>query len=161
MSLIILAAILLVVLFAVVLPFGAPYLPTLHSERRLALELLDLKRGQTLIELGSGDGRLLLAAARAGLNVIGYELNPILVLFSRLYTWRYRKHIKIIWRNFWRSTLPECDGIYVFLHTRFMVRLDKKLTQELTSPVKVVSYGFKIPHKKLITEKNALLLYKY
>ena len=87
---------LFVIIFILVLAFGgvllrgAPYVPTLDRQGKIALELLDLKPGQTLLELGSGDGKMLVLAARAGLNVVGIELNPLLVGVSWLRTRRYR-----------------------------------------------------------------------
>jgi hypothetical protein len=80
-----------VLMFGFVVFFGAPYLPTLKPQIETALDLLDLKPGQTLIEVGSGDGRVLLAAAHRGLHAVGYELNPILVLFSLWHTRKVRK----------------------------------------------------------------------
>src|SRR3989337_2804463 len=110
-----LIAIIIVFLFSFVILFGAPYLPTLKSRTADALELLNLKPGQTLLELGSGDGRLLRLAAKQGINSIGFELNPLLVLYSRLINLRYRKLIRVKWGNYWNKKLPSADGIYVFL----------------------------------------------
>ena len=53
----------IVLLFTSAVGFGAPFLPTLRKRVNDALDLLDLKEGQTMLELGSGDGRLLRAAA--------------------------------------------------------------------------------------------------
>ena len=120
---------LFIVIFAVLLAFGgvilrgAPYVPTLEPQARAALELLDLRPGQTLLELGSGDGKVLLVAARSGLNVIGIELNPILVVVSRLRTWRYRRQVQVIWGDLWRTEWPACDGVFTFLLGRFMPAL--------------------------------------
>lgn len=150
-----------VLCFGLVVAVGAPYVPTLKQQNHTALELLGLKPGQTLLELGSGDGRVLKAAAAQGINAIGYELNPLLLLWSRLATWRYRRLIKVYWRNFWKVNLPKTDGIYVFLLNKYMLKLDKKITQETTNSVKLVSYGFKIPNKKPQKVKNGLFLYTY
>lgn len=148
--------------FAVVILFGAPYLPTLKQQQRDALKLLQLKPGQTLLELGSGDGRMLRAAAEHGIHAIGYELNPILVLVSYIVCYKYRTLISIHWGSFWNVKWPPTDGIYVFLHTRFMARLDKKIIQEYSGKkVKVVSYAFHIPDKKPTKTKQALYLYTY
>jgi hypothetical protein len=147
-------------LFGFVILFGAPYLPTLNKQRQLALELLDLKPGQTLVELGSGDGRMLAAAARQGIRSIGYELNPLLVIYSKATLWRYRKLVDVKLGNFWTQRLPECDGIYVFLLDRYMTKLYKKITQEITSPVKLVSFAFKVPKQKTVTERNGMFLYQ-
>lgn len=157
-----LLAFILILSFAFVLLFGAPYLPTLKKQQADALDLLDLKPGQTLLELGCGDGRMLLAAARRGIHGVGYELNPFLALTSRIVTWKYRDIVKIQFGNFWAYDWPETDGIYVFLHTRFMTKLDTKIIQQYGSrKVKVVSYAFKIPGKKPVKTKDALYLYEY
>lgn len=51
--------------------FGPPYVPTRKRNMQAALDLLELKPGQTMLELGSGDGRVLIAAAKQGVNVVG------------------------------------------------------------------------------------------
>ncbi len=150
----------LLITFAFVVMFGAPYLPTLNRQTETALEMLDLKPGQVLLELGSGDGRVLRAAAKRGIHGIGYEINPLLVMFSRLYNWRYRRLINFRWANYWHVKLPECDGIYVFLLDKYMKKLNKKIIQDL-SRVKLLSYAFKIPGRPVVKEKNGLFLYKY
>lgn len=148
--------------FAIVLFFGAPYVPTLKKQQTDALDLLGLKPGQTMLELGSGDGRMLRAAAERGIYAIGYELNPILVMAAYLVTWKYRKLVRIRFGSFWNGDWPLTDGIYVFLHTRFMTKLDTKIIQQYDGKkVKIVSYAFKIPNKKPIKTKEALYLYEY
>src|SRR6185437_14338154 len=130
MTYVLFAVILVLVLsFGGVLLRGAPYLPTLDAQGRAALELLDLKPGQTLLELGSGDGKMLVLAAQAGLNVVGIELNPFLVVVSWLRTWRYRRQVRIIWGDFWKVKWPVCDGVFVFLLDRFMPKLDKRMRE--------------------------------
>ncbi len=149
------------VLFVFVIAFGAPFLPTLKSRTPDALKLLNLKPGQTLVELGSGDGRLLKLAAEQGVYAIGYELNPILVVWTYVSCWRYRKYITVHLGNFWHKKLPPTDGIYTFLLDPYMEKLDKKITQEITRKVKLVSFAFEIPHKKPSKEINGMRLYEY
>lgn len=150
-----------ILLFGFVVVFGAPYLPTLKKQTETALDLLDLKPGQTLLELGSGDGRVLKAAARRGIKAVGYELNPLLVMVAWVNTFWYRKDVTIHWGNYWAKKWPPADGIFVFLLDRYMDRLDKKVTQEYRRPVKLISFAFKIPHKKPAQEKDGLYLYTY
>jgi hypothetical protein len=157
---------LLVIIFSVcfvgVLLFGAPYVPTLKQQQADALDLLALKPGKKMIELGSGDGRMLRAAAKQGLNVIGYELNPLLVIISYFVTFKYRNQVSVRWGNFWTKDWPLTDAIYVFLLDKFMEKLDKKIIQQYKGKnVKVVSYAFKIPGKKPVKTKGALYLYEY
>lgn len=148
-------------LFGAVLLFGAPYLPTLKKQSGVALDLLSLKPGQTLVELGSGDGRVMRLAAERGLKVVGYELNPLLVAVSYFVCFKHRKNVRIVWGNFWQRKLPECDGVFVFLLEKYMKNLDTKIIQETSKNVKLVSYAFEIPNKKPIKQMSGMFLYDY
>lgn len=151
---------LLLVCFAIVLLFGAPYLPTLTSEVTTALELAELKAGDHLLELGCGDGRVVLAAAKRGLKVTGYELNPLLALVTWLRTRRYHKQVRVVWGNFWNRPWPEAQVIFVFLLPRYMARLDAKISAA-TKPVKLLSFAFEIPDRKPVRRKAGVYLYEY
>lgn len=152
----------LVLIFAFVLARGAPYLPTMRSQTDTALDLLDLKQGDSLLELGCGDGRIMRRAAERGLQVVGYELNPLLVIVAKANTWRYRRQVKVIWGDFWYGDWPPTDGIFVFLLDRYMKKLDKKITQQYKNqPIKLVSFAFKIPGQTPHKTKNGVFLYHY
>ena len=155
------ALIVVLMIFALAVFFGAPYLPTLKPQARAALDLLDLKPGQTLLELGSGDGRVLRQAARRGIKAVGYEINPILVIVSYIVTFKYRRHVTIKWRNYWRADWPQADGIYVFLLDKYMVKLDKKIRRQKPRPPKLASFAWKMPGKKITAEKDGVYLYSY
>lgn len=152
----------MVLTFGAVLLVGAPYVPTLREARTDALELLALKPGQVLYELGSGDGSLLIEAAQRDLKVVGYELNPFLVVIAWLRTRRYRRQISIKWGNFWRADFAKADGVFVFLLDRYMERLDNLLKNAAGSKdIRLVSHAFKIPGKKPLKKKGAMRLYTY
>ncbi len=148
--------------YSLVLLFGAPYLPTLSKQKSEALDMLALKPGQQFVDLGCGDGRLLVAAAERGLIVTGYEMNPFLFFYAWLRTRRYGRNVKVKLRNFWKADLSSADGVFVFLLDRFMTRLDKMLSKySKDHQIKLVSHAFKIPGKRPIHTKGALLLYIY
>lgn len=130
-----------VLFFGLVVFFGAPYLPTKKKTIEDAFKLADLQPGQTLLELGSGDGRVLLAAAKRGVYAIGYELNPILVVWSWLITLRYRRLVKVRWGNYWLANWPETDVVYVFLLQKYMKKLDNKIVQTYFAPHRKCSNG--------------------
>ena len=117
----------LILLFGCVIVVGPPYLPTLRKQVETALDLLALEPGQTLLELGSGDGRVALAAAKRGYKVLGIELNPLLVLTSILVTWKYRKQVRIIWGSYWGQMWPRADAVFTFMLPRFMPMLDRRI----------------------------------
>lgn len=151
----------IVVSFGGVLAFGAPYLPTLKSQAETALDLAELSPGRILLELGSGDGRVALAAARRGYKVVGYELNLLLVLVSRLITWRYRELVTIHWSNFLSADWPPADVIFVFGLDRLMSKINSKIELETKKPTRLISYAFRVPGKKPTKSSNGLFVYDY
>lgn len=140
--------------------FGAPYLPTRKKQAEEALDLLDLKKGEVFVDLGCGDGMMLVHAAKRGLVAHGYELNPLVWFVAWLRCLRYKNaHVHL--KNYWSVVLPmNTKGVYVFLLDPFMKRLDMKLKEEAKG-AKLVSYTFKIPNKKTVETKHALNLYQY
>lgn len=147
-------------LFALGAILGAPYVPILKKSSDDLFDMIDLKTGATIIDLGSGDGAFALEAAKRGHKVIGYEINPILVIIARVRTLKYRKQVTIYLRDFWRTELPDADAIYVFLIDRYMQKLGDKLKSELMKPTLVVSHVFKIPNLKPIKENQNTSVYK-
>lgn len=150
-----------VFLFSFVVLFGAPYLPTMRAQQKVALDLLDLKKGQVFYDLGCGDGRVLKAAAKRGLKTTGYELNPILAVVAWLSTLRYRKNVRIKCGNFWNANIKDADGIFIFLIKNKMASLDKFIQGRCKKPVKLASYAFQIPGKKEVAKSAGVYLYAY
>ncbi len=151
----------LMICFAGVLLFGAPYLPTLKPQVLVALQLADMKPGQTLIELGCGDGKILIAAAKQGMLVVGYELNPLLAGICWLRTRRYRTQVKVVCADFWRVEWPPAEAIFTFLLPKYMKKLDTKITQYNHKPVKLVSFAFQIPNKTFAGSLQGVYRYDY
>lgn len=159
----ILGPLLLIVIacFGFVLAFGPPYLPTLSKSMKSALEVADMKPGERLLELGCGDGKVLIAAAKQGVHAVGFELNPLLVLLCKVRCWRYRHLVKVQWANFWTQPWPPTDVIFVFGLPRIMNKLDKKIVQDLDTTVKLVSFAFPIPNRKPVSSKDGVYEYIY
>ncbi len=151
----------ILVCFGFVLLVGAPYLPTLTPQVKRALDMLDLQPGQTMLELGCGDGKVLIAAAERGLKCVGYELNPIMAAIAWLRTRRYGKSVRIVCRDFWGEKWPKADGIFAFALPRLMRRLDGKIEREVAKPVRLVSFAFTIPDKKPTRQEKGLYQYDY
>ena len=64
---------------------GAPWIPTRKDDVERFLKLIKIEPGQTVIDLGSGDGRLLFACAKKGAIAKGYEVAILPYLVSK---WR-------------------------------------------------------------------------
>ena len=155
------------ILLFIVIPFGlgavlgAPYVPILRRDSRRILKLSGLKPGQTLIDLGSGDGRLLRAAAAGGIRCIGYEINPYLVWISRIVCWRYRKLVTIHTANIWNIKFPPADVIYIFILDRYTEKLEQKFSAEITRPTKIISYVYQLPHRKPVHVTHNTFIYEF
>jgi SAM-dependent methyltransferase len=161
MTVLVLIVLAILFCFSFVVLFGAPYLPTLSKQVTISLDLLDLKPGQTMLELGCGDGRVLIAAAERGWKAVGYELNPILAFVAWVRTRKYGRRVQVRCRDFWVAKWPVTEGIFGFILPRYMSKLHKKVIQESHRPVKVVSFAFTIEDKKPAAEREGVYLYEY
>lgn len=127
--------------------FGAPYVPSRSAQVQALVELSGVHSGQKMVDLGSGDGRIVEAFARAGAEAHGYEINPMLVWTSRqrLRAAGVSGNTFIHWKSFWPIDLSSMD-IVVFFGTRHILdQLSEKLRRELKPGSRVVSNGYKLP----------------
>jgi len=158
-------AVLLFASFMLVVFRGAPYVPTRGRDLDDLFKLYRFKKSDLLIDLGSGDGRILLAAASRGIRSLGYELNPLLVWLSQRRLARFSGLATVKLADFWLAKLPdETAVVFVFLADPFMKKLDAKLQHEATRlghDIILVSYGPKIPGKTPEKTQGGFLSYRY
>ena len=150
--------------FGLVVLFGAPYLPAHKKAVDDALSLIKVSKGGRILDLGCGDGKFLVAAAKKGYKCTGYEINIFLFLIVKLRLLKY-KNADVKLGNFWNNDFPEdTEVVYVFLLDKYMCKLDKKMRREakrLNKSLSLVSYVFKIPNKKLAKEVGGVRVYEY
>ena len=136
--------------FFLVLSFytGAPYVPSKSKTARRMTELAHITKGTRVIDLGSGDGKLLFLAASQGADATGYEINPFLVLFTNIKALcsPYRTRVRAIWKNFWHADLSKADVILLYLIPWKMNQLEDKLLKETKPGTKIISNSFIFPH---------------
>jgi trans-aconitate methyltransferase len=132
---------------ALVLPFtqGALYVSTSRAKIAAFIEEVPMRAGQTLVDLGCGDGRVLREAQkRYGVHTIGYEINPVAYLKARLFSFGLHK-IKIRRENFWEADLAGADVVFCYLYPDVMIKLAAKLTTDLKPGTVVASSNFSLP----------------
>lgn len=151
-------AVIVVLAFGAVVFVGAPYLPTLKNQVDIALDLADLRPGETLLELGCGDGRVLVAAAERGWRAVGIEINPFLAIIAWARTRRYGNLVTVRLGSFWNLRWPKSEAVFVFLVPRFMGQLDKKMRQY---GGRLVSVAFVIPDKTPVKTRDSVYCYDY
>ena len=116
-----------------------------------------------MVDLGSGDGVVLKVANEFGARGFGVELNPFLVLFTKL---RFlRNHdIQIKMGNLFKIDFPaKTTVVYIFGDDRDisnMITAVQKQANRIGKDLFVISHGFEIPNKKPVKRYRAYLLYK-
>ena len=153
-----------VLLFAFVVFFGAPYVPSKKRDLAKAFdELYSLGSKDLLVDIGSGDGIVLRLATRKGARAVGYEINPILVMLSK-FLCRSQSLIDIRLKNFWLAKFPdETTIVYVFGESRDIKKMATKVQNEsnrLEKKILLMSYGFQVPNLELIKRNNTHFLYE-
>jgi len=126
---------------------AAPWLPTRRDDIRRLFDLAELKPGETVYDLGCGDGRVLLVAAEEyGARAVGFEISivPYLAALVRRAMNPFRKNITVRFEDFYRTSLKEADLVYCFLTPSAMQRLKTKFVRELRPGARVVSYTFSL-----------------
>lgn len=154
----------LIFIFGFVVFFGAPYVPSKQKHLKVAFDsLYRLSKKDVLLDLGSGDGRVLREAARRGARAVGYELNPLLVLIANLLTKDKKRAISKV-ANIWTASFPlDTTVVYIFGDGRDIKRLERKITSEATRlkrELYVISYGFTLPGRAPKNQAAAYYLYE-
>ena len=140
---------------------GAIYVPTDENALRQVAALAKIKPGEKAVDLGAGDGRIVIALAKAGAEAHGYEHNPLLVWIARR---RIRKaglsgRAFVHRKNFWDESLAAFDVIVIFGVGYIMRRLEKKLSGEAKRNARIISHVFKFPDWAPQESKEGVHLY--
>jgi SAM-dependent methyltransferase len=125
---------------------AAPFVPTWGSDVKRIIKAAAIKPGQKFYDLGSGDGRLLFAAYKAGALSTGFEISLLpyfLSSFRRLFV-ENKKNYEIKYKSFWQSDLSGADIVYIFLFPEANSKLRPKFEQELKKGAKVIAYTWPI-----------------
>lgn len=124
---------------------GAPWLPTKMDTVRQMLLMAEVTPDDIVYDLGSGDGRIVLAAAKEFYaRSVGIEVNPFWVVWTRLAIWvlRVRGRAHVVWGNFFRKDLSEANVVVLYLLQVTNDLLRRKLETELKPGTRVVSRTF-------------------
>ncbi|XP_075068860.1 ATP synthase subunit C lysine N-methyltransferase isoform X2 [Mixophyes fleayi] len=145
----------LLALHAVVTPFVAPalrkiclpYVPATKTQVENVLKMLQHRKG-LVVDIGSGDGRIVIAAAKKGFRAVGYELNPWLVWYSRYRAWREGVHhnAKFHISDLWKVSFSQYTNIVIFGVPQMMSCLEQKLQIELNVTARIIACRFPFPH---------------
>lgn len=150
------------VVFPIVLFRGGPYVVTREEYSLKMIALTKPKAGEKMLDLGSGDGRIVIDFARRGVLAHGYEINPYLVRVSqrKIVEQNLEQNAFIYCKDFWRETLSEFDVIAIYPAGFMLDKLEKKFESELKPGTRVVINGFKLPNWDLKERDGQVYLYE-
>jgi hypothetical protein len=143
---------------------GAAWSPASKRVVDKILDLADVGSQDLLYDLGSGDGRIVVQAARKyQATGLGIEADPFRVIWSRLNLkiLGLNKKTRIIWGDIFKQDLSHATVVTVFLWQRTNEKLKEKLQRELKPGTRVISYIWTFSGWKplAIDKKDRIYLY--
>jgi cyclopropane fatty-acyl-phospholipid synthase-like methyltransferase len=144
--------------------YGLPPVPTKPARIRKALKLANLQPDEVLYDLGAGDGRVLLIAAREfGAKAVGIEVGPVqcAVIWLRAVTSGFGNQIQIRWANFYKADLRDADVVFVYVTSKEIVKLVPHLEMQLKNGARVISVSADFPEWEPSTFDERGLIFVY
>ncbi len=127
--------------------FIAPFVATPTPVVRQMLILAELKPGETLYDLGSGDGRAVIMAAKDfGAKSVGVELREDLVkrALSNIHELSLETKAQVFQNDIFKVDLSQADVVFLYLTTSANEKVKPKLETELKSGARIVSHDYEI-----------------
>jgi outer membrane protein assembly factor BamB/precorrin-6B methylase 2 len=125
----------------------AIFVPTPQDVVEKMLELARVKKSETVADLGCGDGRIVVTAARKyGCKAIGYDIDPECVKLARENVGKHRVGalVSIVQKDFFTVELEKIDVVALYLPPRVCGRLLPQL-QRLRPGARIVAHAFALP----------------
>jgi len=142
---------------------GAPYVPTHRGEIEGLFKELALGPNDVVVDLGSGDGVVLRAAAKQGAKAVGVEIHPVFFAISLILSFRWRNRVSNRLGNMWHFTLPnDTTIVFTFAASRYMARIEERVRGEakrLGRPLTLICYGAPLAKLQPIKKIRAFSLY--
>jgi len=126
----------------------APYVPMPWHVVDRIMEVVEVSEDDVVYDLGSGDGRILLRAAKSrGARGVGYEIDPALVEEARsaISAAGVQDRVEVREGDFFDADLGPATVVTLFLITSAQRQLRPKLLEELRPGTRVAGYMWEIP----------------
>lgn len=142
----------------------APYVPTKMGHIRKILKLAGVKKGKKFYELGSGDGRVVIEAAKLKADSMGIEQSWLRVLYSRYKAAKLASHFRCGNATFkhgdiFKRSYQDADILYIYLLPKGVKRLEDKLKKELKKGTIVITQTYHFPTWKPIKKIDNFQIY--
>lgn len=139
-----------------------PYIPSPMKVVGEALDIVSVGGNDVLYDLGAGDGRVVLEAAKRGAYAVAVEIDPYLceVIRRRAYEEGVVDRVSVVEASFFDVDLSNATIVYVYLYKSVNEALKEKFEKELPLGARIIAIDFPIPGwiplavKKVVDEKN-------
>lgn len=128
------------------------------------LELADLEEGDTVVDLGAGDGRILIQAVQNySVEGLGFEIDPLRVLLARYFVWRrgLSPRIKIKWADIFNTDFSAADVVVMYMTRDSNERIRPIFEEQLDPGTRVVCNAFSVPGWTPLKVDNLNLIFVY
>jgi Predicted O-methyltransferase len=131
--------------FSVSEEYKVAFVPTAHNLVDAMLNMADLNPTDVLIDLGSGDGRIVIAAAKRGIKAIGIECDSVLIATARA---KAAEEVEqppfpvFIEGDLYETSLLEATVVTVFLDRPYYTKLLRKFVNQLRPGTRIISNTF-------------------
>ncbi|MCC6947916.1 MAG: class I SAM-dependent methyltransferase [Bradyrhizobiaceae bacterium] len=121
-----------------------PFVPTPESVVQRMLELGNVKSGDYVIDLGSGDGRIAIAAAKRGARALGVDIDPRRIEEANANAAKAGVTDRVTFRreNLFETPIKDANVITMYLLTSVNHQLRPRLLEELRPGTRIVSHAF-------------------
>ncbi len=150
------------IFFTIDLFFELPYVGAQKHRIETIMKFASIKKGETVVDLGSGDGRLLYAAAQRGAKAVGYEIHPFLIGLTLVRTKLkgLTNNIWVVRQSLWKADLKVADVIFVYAKRVTMPKFEDFIYKNAAKGTRIVVNTNPFPNKKPEKTENGIFLYK-
>lgn len=144
--------------------YGLPLVSTKPGRIRKALRLANLRRNEVLYDLGAGEGRVLLIAAREfGAKAVGIEVGPVqcALIWLRVIAGGFGDQIQVKWADFYKADLHAADVVFVYATSNEIGKLSSHLEKQMKPGARLVSISADFPEWEPLVFDNHDLIFVY
>lgn len=133
-----------------------PYVPTPHEVVNAMIKMADVKSTDVVFDLGCGDGRIVVAAAKRGARAYGVDIDAARVKEARELAKKegVESRVTILLEDVFNTDFSSATVITMYLLPEYNRRLRRKLERVLPVGARVVSHDFDMPVWKPVETKN-------
>jgi SAM-dependent methyltransferase len=128
----------------ILLERDTPYVPTPPDVVERMLDMAAVRKGEFVIDLGSGDGRIAIAAARRGARAFGVDLNPELVETARANAAKAGVSDRATFevRDLFKTDIGKADVLTIYLLPLVNLDLRPRILEQMGPGARVVAHAF-------------------